>query len=150
MYCAKAVNTRPVSRNSSDSKFSLIVTTLTIQLNISAVTPLSFKVLNPNVLVSLAAIGVVVMSFAIEYEFASADTSLAFHISSIVKLVSKLSHQASIGSAERFCIFISPVKPLPQSLVTFSETIYSFSALSVLCKQISKAFGISRPSPVTQ
>ena len=115
MYCAKAVNTRPVSRNSSDSKFSLIVTPLTIQLNISAVTPLSFKALNPNVLVSLAAIGVVVMSFAIEYEFASADTSLAFHISSIVKLVSKLSRQASIGSAGRFCIFISPVKPLPQS-----------------------------------
>ena len=148
MYCAKAVSTRPVSRNSSDLKFSLIVTLLTIQLNISAVTPLSFKALNPNVLVSLAAIGVVVMSFAIEYEFASADTSLAFHITSIVKLVSKLSRQASIGLAERFCI--SPVKPLPQSLVTFSETIYSFSALSVLCEQISKAFGISKPSHVTQ
>ena len=119
-------------------------------MNISAVTPLSFKALNPNVLVSLAAIGVVVTSFAIEYEFASADTSIAFHISSIIKLVSKLSYQASIGSAERFCIFNSPVKPLPQSLVTFSEKIYSFSALSVLCEQISKAYGISRPSPVTQ
>ena len=121
-----------------------------MQLDISAVTPFSFEALNPNVFVSLAAIGVVVMSFAIEYEFASADTSLAFHISSIVKLVSKLSRQASIGSAERFCIFISPVKPLLQSLVTFSETIYSFSALSVLFEQISKAFGISKPSHVTQ
>lgn len=80
MYCAKEVNTRPVSRNSSDLKFSLIVTPLTIQLNISGVTSLSFEALNPNVLVSLAAIGVVVMSFAIEYEFASADTSIAFHI----------------------------------------------------------------------
>ena len=43
-------------------------------LAISGVTPFPFKALNPNVLVSLAAIGVVVMSFAIEYEFASADT----------------------------------------------------------------------------